>query len=83
MVSSDVTLPKKVAFCRLDAPFGTEDNPVVVPSEYEERIVGVVDPDDDSLVGAGFFGLFSGFGWHVGSVACFVWGLSTRTTVRW
>ena len=37
---------------RLDAPFGTEDNPVVVPSEFGERIVGVADPDDDSLVGA-------------------------------
>ena len=37
--------------CRLDAPFGTEDNPVVVPSEFGERIVGVADPDDDSLVG--------------------------------
>ncbi|KAL4425162.1 hypothetical protein ABPG75_009178 [Micractinium tetrahymenae] len=34
----------------LDAPFGTEDNPVVVPSEFGERIVGVADPDDDSLV---------------------------------
>ncbi|KAI3435026.1 hypothetical protein D9Q98_003078 [Chlorella vulgaris] len=34
----------------LDAPFGTEENPVVVPSEYGERIVGVNDPDDDSLV---------------------------------
>ncbi len=39
---------------RLDAPFGTEDNPVVVPSEFSERIVGVADPDDDSLVGAGW-----------------------------
>lgn len=34
----------------LDAPFGTEENPVVVPSEFGERIVGVSDPDDDSLV---------------------------------
>ena len=34
----------------LDAPFGTETNPVEVTSEYEERIVGVPDPDDDSLV---------------------------------
>ncbi|PRW33809.1 mitochondrial cytochrome c oxidase subunit 13 kD [Chlorella sorokiniana] len=34
----------------LDAPFGTEENPVVVPSEFTERIVGVSDPDDDSLV---------------------------------
>ena len=46
--------------CRLDAPFGTEDNPVVVPSEFSERIVGVADPDDDSLVGAGC-GLMSGW----------------------
>lgn len=41
------------SWCRLDAPFGTEDNPVVVPSEFSERIVGVNDPDDDSLVGTG------------------------------
>lgn len=34
----------------LDAPFGTEENPVVVPSEFNERIVGCADPDDDSLV---------------------------------
>lgn len=34
----------------LDAPFGTEENPVVVPSEFSERIVGCADPDDDSLV---------------------------------
>eukprot|EP00887_Chlorella_sp_A99_P003390 scaffold7.g3390.t1 len=34
----------------LDAPFGTEENPVVVTSELSERIVGCVDPDDDSLV---------------------------------
>lgn len=34
----------------LDAPFGTETNPVEVTSEYSERIVGVPDPDDDSLV---------------------------------
>jgi Cytochrome c oxidase subunit Vb len=34
----------------LDAPFGTETNPVEVTSEFEERIVGVPDPDDDSLV---------------------------------
>lgn len=34
----------------LDAPFGTETRPVEVTSEFEERIVGVPDPDDDSLV---------------------------------
>lgn len=34
----------------LDAPFGTETIPVEVTSEFEERIVGVPDPDDDSLV---------------------------------
>ena len=34
----------------LDAPFGTETHPVEVTSEYEERIVGCADPDDDSLV---------------------------------
>ena len=44
--------PRPPAWRRLDAPFGTEDNPVVVPSEFGERIVGVADPDDDSLVGA-------------------------------
>lgn len=36
--------------CRLDAPFGTEDNPVQVTSSYPERIVGVPDPYDDSHV---------------------------------
>lgn len=35
---------------RLQAPFGTADNPVVVPSIEASRIVGVPDPDDDSLV---------------------------------
>ena len=34
----------------LDAPFGTETNPVEVTSEFSERIVGVPDPDDDSTV---------------------------------
>jgi len=34
----------------LDAPFGTADNPVAVPSEFDHRVVGVPDPDDDSLV---------------------------------
>ena len=34
----------------LDAPFGTEDKPVEVTSEYAERIVGVADPDDDSII---------------------------------
>jgi len=35
---------------RLDAPWGTEDNPVEVTSSYAERIVGVPDPYDDSIV---------------------------------
>ena len=34
----------------LDAPFGTEDSPVEVTSEFSERIVGCADPDDDSIV---------------------------------
>ena len=35
---------------RLDAPFGTEDKPVEVTSSFGERIVGVPDPYDDSIV---------------------------------
>ncbi|CAL5224756.1 g7493 [Coccomyxa viridis] len=34
----------------LDAPFGTEDKPVEVTSSFSERIVGVPDPYDDSIV---------------------------------
>jgi cytochrome c oxidase subunit 5b len=30
--------------------FGTEENPIMVPSVEAERIVGVTDPEDDSLV---------------------------------
>lgn len=30
--------------------FGTEADPVIVPSVEEERIIGVTDPDDDNLV---------------------------------
>ena len=30
--------------------FGTEDDPVVVPSLEAERIIGVTDPDDENLV---------------------------------
>jgi cytochrome c oxidase subunit 5b len=30
--------------------FGTEDNPVIVPSLEPERIIGVTDPDDENLV---------------------------------
>ncbi|KAG1661593.1 hypothetical protein FOA52_000768 [Chlamydomonas sp. UWO 241] len=30
--------------------FGTEDDPVIVPSLEPERIIGVTDPDDDNLV---------------------------------
>ena len=36
--------------CRLSAPFGTVEKPVEVPSIYEERIVGVPDPDDDCII---------------------------------
>ncbi|KAK9823694.1 hypothetical protein WJX72_004673 [[Myrmecia] bisecta] len=34
----------------LDAPFGTPENPVVVPSIEASRIVGVPDPYDDSII---------------------------------
>ncbi|BDA47399.1 probable cytochrome c oxidase subunit 4, mitochondrial [Coccomyxa sp. Obi] len=34
----------------LDAPFGTEDKPVEVTSSFSERIVGVPDPYDDSII---------------------------------
>ncbi|KAK3247948.1 hypothetical protein CYMTET_42568 [Cymbomonas tetramitiformis] len=34
----------------LNAPTGTEENPVVVTSMFTERIVGASDPDDDSHV---------------------------------
>lgn len=30
--------------------FGTEDKPIIVPSSEPERIIGVTDPDDDTLV---------------------------------
>ncbi len=36
--------------CRLNAPWGTEDNPVEVTSSLHERIVGVPDPYDDSII---------------------------------
>ena len=36
--------------CRLDAPFGTETEPVQVTSYFSERIVGVPDPYDDSII---------------------------------
>lgn len=36
--------------CRLDAPFGTEDKPVQVTSSFTERVVGVPDPYDDSII---------------------------------
>ena len=36
--------------CRLDGPFGTAEKPVEVPSMFDHRVVGVPDPDDDSLV---------------------------------
>lgn len=34
----------------LNAPWGTEDNPVEVTSSLHERIVGVPDPYDDSII---------------------------------
>jgi len=34
----------------LSAPFGTPEKPVVVTSSFSERIVGVTDPEDDSIV---------------------------------
>lgn len=34
----------------LQAPFGTPEKPVVVTSSFSERIVGVTDPEDDSIV---------------------------------
>lgn len=30
--------------------FGTEDDPIIVPSLEAERIIGVTDPEDDNLV---------------------------------
>jgi len=30
--------------------FGTDDNPIAVPSLLSERIIGVTDPEDDTLV---------------------------------
>ena len=36
--------------CRLSAPWGTEDSPVQVTSAFSERVVGVPDPYDDSIV---------------------------------
>lgn len=39
-----------VLVCRLDAPWGTADKPVEVTSAFSERIVGVPDPYDDSIV---------------------------------
>ena len=32
------------------APKGTKESPCVVTSEMEYRVVGVTDPDDDSIV---------------------------------
>jgi len=37
--------------CRITKEFaGTPDDPVVVESAFEERIIGVPDPEDDCLV---------------------------------
>jgi len=50
--AADVALERAAAAAprRLDAQWGTEDNPVEVTSSYAERIVGVPDPYDDSIV---------------------------------
>ena len=61
------SLPPPPGTRRLDAPFGTEENPVVVPSEFAERIVGVSDPDDDSLVSLAAVGV----GWGVLGCVCY------------
>lgn len=34
----------------LDSPFGTEENPVEVTSEFSERVIGVPDAEDDSTI---------------------------------
>ena len=34
----------------LDAPFGTAESPVLVTSDFPERIVGVTDPEDDTII---------------------------------
>ena len=34
----------------MDSPFGTPEAPVQVPSAFTERVVGVPDPDDDSII---------------------------------
>lgn len=34
----------------LDAPFGTAAAPVAVTSVFSERVVGVPDPADDSII---------------------------------
>lgn len=40
-----------VHLCRAYEPrFGTEDNPIQVPALLSERIIGVTDPEDDTLV---------------------------------
>jgi cytochrome c oxidase subunit 5b len=37
--------------CRAYEPrFGTEDKPIEVPALLAERIIGVTDPEDDTLV---------------------------------
>lgn len=37
--------------CRAYEPrFGTADNPIQVPALLDERIIGVTDPEDDTLV---------------------------------
>lgn len=37
--------------------FGTEEEPIIVPSLESERIIGVTDPEDDNLVVSSMPGL--------------------------
>lgn len=39
-----------VSLHRLNDPWGTAENPVQVTSYFDERIVGVPDPSDDSII---------------------------------
>lgn len=38
------------ALHRLESPWGTEESPVAVASAFTERVVGVPDPYDDSII---------------------------------
>jgi hypothetical protein len=51
LLSAPSTRPHARAPPRAHEPrFGTADNPIVVPSLLPERIIGVTDPEDDTLV---------------------------------